>query len=259
MFIKKLLPRNLKILLKKMFFFGNKYYCNVCKSHLRLLNPSGVASDLFTKLEIIGGGYSEHDNCPVCLSGKRQQLLFTYLEKTGIFNRKNFSVLHIAPEEAFTHVFQSYPNIDYICGDIDTERYPFCRKIVYVDLTKIPFADARFDLIIASHVLEHIPDDAKALREIYRALKPGGEAILQVPISWKMKATFEDFSVTSKEERERVFGQKDHVRIYGADYIDRIKRAGFNVKLVDASELKSHFRNGKILVDDREKIIVGLK
>ncbi len=259
MSVKKLLPRQLKILLKKMYFFGNRYYCNVCRSHLRLLYPAGVKSDLFAQLEIIGGGWSEHDNCPVCLSGKRQRLLFMYLEKAGVFTGKNYNVLHIAPEEAFTHVFQSCPGINYTCGDIDTERYPFCRNRVYVDLTEIPFADERFDLIIVSHVMEHIPDDAKALGEIYRVLKPGGEAILQVPISWKSDSTFEDFSITSEEERERVFGQKDHVRIYGADYTQRIKQAGFSVKLTNAHELRSQFSNSKILLDDREIIIAGTK
>ncbi|TVQ15363.1 MAG: hypothetical protein EA361_05910 [Bacteroidetes bacterium] len=106
-FLKQILPRKLKIILKKIFWFGNRYYCNVCRSHLRFLHASGVKSNLFAELEIIGGGYSQHDNCPVCLSGKRQRLLFMYLEKTGVFTKKNYHVLHIAPEEAFTHVFQS--------------------------------------------------------------------------------------------------------------------------------------------------------
>ncbi|TVQ15362.1 MAG: hypothetical protein EA361_05905 [Bacteroidetes bacterium] len=82
---------------------------------------------------------------------------------------------------------------------------------------------------------------------------------MQVPISWKTEKTFEDFSITSEAEREKIFGQKDHVRIYGADYTERIKQAGFHLKLVDVSELKNHLKNNKILVDDREKIIVGHK
>jgi len=100
-----------------------------------------------------------------------------------------------------------------------------------MDITNIPYEDNSFGVILCSHVLEHIPDDRKAMRELYRVLKPGGWAILQVPII--RDKTFEDFSITKPEDRERVFGQWDHVRAYGKDYRDRLEKAGFKVRVDD--------------------------
>lgn len=102
-----------------------------------------------------------------------------------------------------------------------------------IDITDINFGNDYFDFIICNHVLEHIRDDKKAMSELFRVLKPGGEAILQVPISKHNKKTFEDFSIILPEEREKYFGQKDHVRIYGKDYKKRLESVGFKVDLCD--------------------------
>jgi SAM-dependent methyltransferase len=102
-----------------------------------------------------------------------------------------------------------------------------------INIADIPLPDDQFDCVICYHVLEHIPDDQKAMRELFRVLKPGGWAILQSPIDFNHDKTFEDPSIVSPDERERFFGQNDHVRIYGRDYKDRLEKAGFVVKVDD--------------------------
>jgi len=139
-------------------------------------------------------------------------------------------LLHIAPEKNLQKALKAFSKIKYISGDLNPLVAD--RKI---DITDINFKDNYFDFIIRNHVLEHIVDDQKAMRELFRVLKPGGEAILQVPISRYNynKETFEDFSITSPEERKIYFGQKDHVRMYGKDYKRRLESIGFKVELYD--------------------------
>jgi ubiquinone/menaquinone biosynthesis C-methylase UbiE len=121
--------------------------------------------------------------------------------------------------------FESLPEIEYVTADLDRPDVQ-----LKMDLTNIELPDARFDAIICCHVLEHVVDDHKAISELYRVLKPGGWAILQVPIS-PNSATYEDCSIVEPSEQERAFGQQGHVRIYGMDYLDRLQRAGLTVKV----------------------------
>ena len=102
-----------------------------------------------------------------------------------------------------------------------------------MSVTKIPFSDDYFDAIICNHVLEHVVDDSKAMTELFRVLKPGGWAILQVPISMVLEETYEDFSIVDPQHREQAFGQADHVRIYAKDYETRLALAGFKVRIFD--------------------------
>ena len=134
-------------------------------------------------------------------------------------------MLHIAPELCFMPRFEDIKFLDYITGDIES---PLAK--VKMDIHKIPFDDNTFDIVFCNHVLEHVDNDILAMTEIRRVLKPGGWAILQVPFFFPLKdQTFEDFSITSPKEREKVFGQDDHVRMYGKDYADRIRKAGLKV------------------------------
>jgi len=172
----------------------------------------------------------ENAKCPKCGSLERHRLFYLYLKKVIPIDRK-IKVLHFAPEKILTKLFRSYNNIEYISADIDASK-----AMVKEDITDISFQDNSFDIIFCSHVLEHIEDDHKAMKELHRVLKPGGFAIIQVPIKdefngRKINKTYEDFSVSGPEERERLFGQKDHVRIYGRDYGDRLANAGFKVKI----------------------------
>ena len=165
---------------------------------------------------------------PSTLSLERHRLLWLYLKNETDFFSKNLKVLHFAPEQAFYKRFRKLKNLNYTTTDLNSPLAD-----VKADICDMPFKENEFDFILCNHVLEHIPNDTKAMQEIYRILKPGGTAILQIPQDLKRKNTFEDDSITDRKERERIFGQYDHVRIYGRDYFDKLRSIGFKVKEVD--------------------------
>lgn len=167
---------------------------------------------------------------PSTLSLERHRLMWLYLrEETDFFTKDSQqNVLHIAPEQCFYKRFRKQKNLEYITSDLDSPLAD-----VRADICNLPFEDNEFDVIFCNHVLEHIPDDKKAIAELYRVMKPGGWGIFQVPQDINRKETFEDDSITNKEERTRIFGQYDHVRVYGLDYFDRLREAGFTVKEID--------------------------
>lgn len=171
---------------------------------------------------------------PSTLSLERHRLLWLYLKnETGFFS-EDLKVLHFAPEQAFYKRFRKLKNLDYTTTDLNSPLAD-----VKADICDLPFKSDTYDFILCNHVLEHIPDDTQAMRELYRILKPGGTAILQIPQDLSLEKTFEDDSITSRKERARIFGQYDHVRVYGRDYFDKLRSIGFNVKEVDyTSRLK---------------------
>lgn len=218
--------RKLRYYINKVRFFGVKFRCPICGSHLRELKPFGFKFPVLTEKNVIGGGYRLNAQCPVCYSTDRERLLYLYLlEKTSFFSEKE-KVLHVAPEGRLSRIIKAHSNIDYLTADISASNV-----MVRMDITEINYPTGTFDVIICNHVLEHIIDDEKAMSELYRVLKPGGWGILQVPISLSLEKTYEDFSVTDPSERETIFGQSDHVRIYGMDYVDRLKKSGFDVNI----------------------------
>jgi SAM-dependent methyltransferase len=164
----------------------------------------------------------ENALCPNCLSLERHRLIWLYLkEKTSFFNHP-LHVLHIAPEACFISRFEKLHGDQYITADIES---PLAK--VKMDIHEIPFDQNTFDVVLCNHVLEHVRDDIKAMNEIQRVLKPGGFAILQIPFFHPVPdVTFEDHAITDKREREKIFGQDDHVRKYGKDYPKRIQQAG---------------------------------
>jgi SAM-dependent methyltransferase len=170
---------------------------------------------------------------PSTLSLERHRLLWLYLQrKTDFFIRRQ-KLLHFAPEQAFFKRFKAMQNLEYTTTDLNS---PIAD--VKADICDLPFETNYFDTLICNHVLEHIKDDSKAMRELLRVLKPGGIAILQIPQDLSRATTFEDDSITDSKERSRIFGQYDHLRIYGRDYFDKLRKIGFQVKEVDlTSEL----------------------
>lgn len=165
---------------------------------------------------------------PASLSLERHRLLWLYLQReTDLFSRPQ-RLLHIAPEWCFLKPLRRLSHLDYVTADLES---PWAD--VHMDIHRMPFADNSFDAVLCNHVLEHVADDRQALREILRVLKPGGWAILQSPVDRSRNETLEDPSVTDPRTREKVFGQDDHVRLYGRDYARRIEEAGFSVDEID--------------------------
>ncbi len=176
-------------------------------------------------------GYEkQRDNVlsPSTLSLERHRLLWLYLKRETDFFSAPAKVLHFAPEQAFYKRFRKMKNLDYITTDLNSPLAD-----VKADICDLPFESNTYDIIFCNHVLEHIPDDNKAMQELYRVLKPGGMAILQIPQDLKREKTFEDDNITDRRKRAEIFGQYDHVRIYGRDYFDKLRAIGFKVKEVD--------------------------
>lgn len=176
-------------------------------------------------------GYGAQRNnvlSPSTLSLERHRLLWLYLQNESDFFSAEKKVLHFAPEQCFLKRFRKLKNIDYTTTDLLS---PIAD--VKADICNLPFENNSYDIILCNHVLEHIPDDTKAMQELYRVLKPNGMAILQIPQDLSRDVTFEDDSITDKKERAKIFGQYDHVRIYGRDYFDKLRSIGFKVDEVD--------------------------
>jgi len=200
-------------------------FCICCNNYFKTFLPFGIVK-------------RENALCPVCDSLERHRLHWHYINnKTILFkeNGKNLKLLHVAPEIIFYNKFMSNNRINYFPCDKFEKGYEnaYPPNTINVDITSIQFADNEFDAIYCSHVLEHVTDDKKALKELFRVLKPGGFAIIQVPLDKSRQSTFEDFRITDPQEREKAFGQKDHVRVYGRDYHERLQAAGFVVKIED--------------------------
>lgn len=176
-------------------------------------------------------GYGQQrDNVlsPSTLSLERHRILWLYLKNETNFFEAPIKLLHFAPEQAFYKRFKKQPNLDYTTTDLDSPL-----AMVKADICNLPFDDHSFDVILCNHVLEHIPDDTKAMQELYRVLKPGGWGVFQIPQDLSRQKTFEDNSIVDKKERAKIFGQYDHVRVYGRDYFDKLRSIGFKVDEVD--------------------------
>ncbi|MEE9350175.1 MAG: methyltransferase domain-containing protein [Flavobacteriaceae bacterium] len=168
---------------------------------------------------------------PSTLSLERHRLLWLYLQDETTFFTAPKKVLHMAPEQCFIKRFKKLKNLDYTTADLYSPIVD-----VKADILNLPFDDNSFDVVLCNHVLEHIVDDNKAMKELYRVLKPNGMGVFQVPQDLNLDKTYEDFSITTPEERTKNFGQYDHVRIYGKDYFDRLRAVGFKVEEVDYSK-----------------------
>ena len=168
---------------------------------------------------------------PSTLSLERHRLMWLYLKNETDFFTAHKKVLHIAPEQCFLKLFKQQKNLQYITADLYS---PIAD--VKADICNLPFEENSFDVVFCNHVLEHITDDKKAMSELYRVLKPQGLGIFQIPQDLTLETTYEDFSITTPEQRKKHFGQYDHVRIYGQDYFNKLRAAGFKVNEVDYSE-----------------------
>lgn len=219
--ISELLPTRMKYLLafvtKMIRYHGTERFCPVCGRSSRKFEDFGISP-------------RKDALCVWCGALERHRLVWLFLDReTDLFDGRQKNVLHIAAERCFERRFRLRIEGSYITADLlDT------RAMVKLDITNIPSPDESFDVIYCSHVLEHVPDDRKAINEFYRTLKTDGWAILLVPTG--PEKTFEDISIVDPKERLRVFGNEDHVRTYGPDYADRLLKAGLKVKQITASD-----------------------
>ena len=229
-FLLNKLPRPLLIRLSYIFKFfapvlsrGDKVECPVCEKS-------------FSKFLSYGSNVAHRENvlCPYDLTLERHRLMWLYLtRKTDFFSAESLKVLHIAPEQCFLPHFKKQNNLDYTTADLVS---PIAD--IHFDLHDIPLEDNQYDVVFCNHVMEHVDDPIRCMSELNRVMKPGGWAIMQVPQDMSRTETYEDKSITSPDEREKHFWQKDHVRLFGKDYPSYLEKAGFKV---DEFDLNTEF------------------
>ena len=227
-FLLNTLPRPLLIRLSyvfKMFapllYKGNKVECPVCEKK-------------FSKFLSYGSNVSHRENvlCPYDLTLERHRLMWLYLKnESNFFTEQNLDVLHIAPEQCFYGKFKAQKNLNYLTGDLVSPLAD-----IHFDLHQIPLEDNRFDVVFCNHVMEHVDDPIQCMSELFRVMKPGGWAIMQVPQDMSRATTYEDKSIIDPAEREKHFWQKDHVRLFGRDYPQWLEKAGFVVEVYDVQK-----------------------
>lgn len=218
--LRKIIPEKYRPFIKTLMFFGNNVECPCCGGCFRKFPD-----------------YIDRPNaiCPVCGALERHRLLWLYMKNRTDFLGKKIRLLHFAPERIFADLFSSLQNIEYVNADIAS-----LRAMIRMDMTNMSFSGETFDAVVCSHVLEHIHDDSKAMKELYRVLKQNGSAVLLQPVDLNRETTFEDPSVIDPQKRKTLFGQEDHVRIYGRDIVDRLEKAGFSVSVEDYPFHYSH-------------------
>jgi SAM-dependent methyltransferase len=219
------LPRPLLIrlsypfkLIAPLLYRGNNVECPVCERSFRKFLSYG--SDV---------AHRENVLCPYDLTLERHRLMWLYLkDESNFFSQAQLNVLHIAPEQCFHKRFKKQQNLNYLTGDLVS---PIAD--LHFDLHSIPLEDNRFDVVFCNHVLEHVDDALQCMKELHRVMKPGGWGIMQVPQDLSRDTTYEDPSIVTPEDREKHFWQKDHVRLFGKDYPDWLRKAGFTVSEYD--------------------------
>ncbi len=203
-----------------LFYIGRGKECPICGVRRRRFLPYGYYATL-----------RENALCPSCLSLERHRLLWLYLSRETNLLSERPTLLHIAPEVCIMRPLRKiYKGVrsNYKTADLESPLAD-----LHFDVQQIPLPDNSFDVILCNHIMEHIPDDKLAMRELHRVLKTGGWGVILSPVKRDRAKTYEDDSITDPEERSRIFGQYDHRRIYGRDYIDRLIESGFKVEAID--------------------------
>ncbi len=242
-----------------VYYYGNKYECPFCGNTFRKMLPGGYDLPVIKEKQIIGAGRRANCICPRCYSTDRDRLIYLYLKNSSSIFTNQLDVIHIAPSGSLVALFSSLKNINYQSGVKYHEGFYYSKDITLIDITKLSFKDQSFDVIFCNHVLEHIHDDRKAMSELYRILRPGGWAILQVPISNILDKTYEDPNITGSKEREVYFGQFDHVRIYGKDYTNRLEESGFKIQEVKPAIEWKENNIDKYAINKEEVLFIASK
>lgn len=267
-FLRNLIPysfihfiRRTKCIIESFFYRGTKFECPLCKKQFRKFKDGGESHPFFKEHKIIGGGRRENMLCPYCLSTDRDRLIYFYLTTRNEFQNKELTLLHVSPEPALKNILSKFPNVNYYSGDKFEKRYQgfyYDKTTVNLDLTNLQYPNEKFDIILCNHVLEHIKEENKALKEIKRVLKSDGWAILQVPIAIDNLKTIE-YQILSPEKRKSTYGQEDHERLYGLDYPERLRSYGFIVDFWKSSDLLNADKISKFALNSEEKVFIVRK
>src|SRR6266487_5244278 len=212
-------PHNLHRYILHIVLRGNNVECPCCGSKYLTFLPAGIVK-------------RPNAACIKCGSLERHRNLWLFFSANSQLFAKPVKLLHAAPEKIFYKKFRANKNIDYYPIDLHPDNYNYGIKTMEMDLTDMRYNDNFFDAVVCNHVLEHIPDDIKAMKEMYRVLKPGGWAIINVPTNPQLASTVEDITINDPKKQLELFGQPDHVRIYGKDYIDRLLSSRFKVEII---------------------------
>lgn len=216
----------LKYLVRKIALTGGNVYCCICeKSYLTFL-PAGDE-------------LKAHTRCPACYSIDRHRQLFTLTYAFLKEQNRPINLLHIAPENSLSERFRKFPLVDYYAIDKFEKGYHYPSYVQSMDITDLKFGDNMFDLLICSHVLEHVEKDVLALQNFWRVLKPGGIGYLVVPYFSELENTYEDARANNDEMRYLLYGQKDHVRKYGCDFIAKLRNNGWTAEAINFKDLYS--------------------
>ena len=235
---------------------GSGYECNFCLARYERFvphEPEKAIENAIIKNDVIAG-FGKNVYCPCCMSKNRERLVLAVLQnKLSVEGKK---VLHFSPEKHLFLYLSSKANVTTV--DIMPGFYQSIDKnILQEDATKLSFAPETFDIIIANHILEHIPEDTTAMREMHRVLKTGGFAILQVPYSERLDKTIEELWINDPIRQEQLYGQRDHVRIYALkDYVERLKTSGFAVNVLKEDTLKEYLKHA---TQERECVFLCTK
>lgn len=254
-----LIPQPIRFGLRRAFYRGQGTTCVLCGTEVRGLKSHGGSAEVLTTRQVAGGMRREDDRCPVCHGCDRTRMIMLWLKEEGGVGGKPLRILHVAPDFGLYLWLKRQPGIDYTGSDIDAGRYRHIENIQTADLTKTPFQSGAFDIVICSHVLEHIPDDLAAMREIRRILVPQGRALLLVPFALDGAGTDEDPGIADPAERNRRFGQWDHVRLYDRnDFLRRMREAGFETTLFEPFARHPEAA-GRLHLNPLEALPVGTK
>lgn len=209
-----------------LWYVGRGKECPLCGCRRRKFLPYGYVT--------------QRDNalCPNCLALERHRTLWLWLLHESDIGRGAVALprlLHVAPEVAlmrkFSRIYAKQP-ADYVTADLESPLAD-----LHFDIQHIPLEDESFDVVICNHIMEHVEDDRLAMREILRIMRKGGWGVILSPVDLQREKTFEDDTITDEAERTRIFGQYDHRRIYGRDYAERLREAGFEVYECDYANL----------------------
>jgi SAM-dependent methyltransferase len=239
---------------------GNNHKCYVCGNTFNYFSKycggSKNIPEFLKRLNIVG---SDIDNfgCPYCSSHDRERHLFMFFDKIELWKRiPNFNILHFAPEINLSKKINFLNPAKYIKADY----YPKLEDIEKIDATNIPYDDNAFDLVICNHVLEHIPEYYKAIKEIFRVLKPNGIAILQTPYSKLLNQNFEDENINTDEQRLFFYGERDHFRIFSENhFFNDLKQIGFILNILKNSDYFDKKTSNYFGINSKEDLIQVIK